>query len=256
MEYVHVKKLKEYNPKYEDRNFVWFRFYIKMVQGDPDFEMITSEIDKWRYCTLIGLELQAQKPLPLSEEYFIRKGWNLAERKMSLTFEALRTFVEVRNGDLENPVTQSSKEEVVEVDKNKTREEYNAFEEIIRQTWNLFSEKYPTLSKIKEITGTRRKHLKERFEINSFKDFNKILLAIEQQPFLIHGSQNSGKHDNWKVSFDWLIANDTNYIKVLEMKYVQTGGGNGFAKSGSPKGFNRGDNTAGTGDSSKYDKFE
>jgi hypothetical protein len=121
-----------------------------------------------------------------------------------------------------NAMLEEKRREENKKEDNNSIEEYKPFEEIVRQTWNLFSEKYPTLSKIKEITGTRRKHLKERFEKESFRDFNKIILAIEQQPFLIHGSQSSGKHDNWRVSFDWLIANDTNYVKVLEMKYIQT----------------------------------
>lgn len=96
---------------------------------------------------------------------------------------------------------------------------YKDFEELILTTWNSFCDKYPTLSKIKEITESRRKHLKERFTKDSFKDFKAILKAIEQQPFLIKGNPNSPDHKDWKISFDWLIENDTNYIKVLEFRY-------------------------------------
>jgi hypothetical protein len=46
------------------------------------------------------------------------------------------------------------------------------------------------------------------------------LLAIKEQPFLIKGDANSTKHANWRINFDWLITNDTNYIKVLERKYA------------------------------------
>ncbi len=93
------------------------------------------------------------------------------------------------------------------------------FEKSTMEIWNSFCDKFPTLSKIQEITETRRKHLKERFTKNSFKDFNAIICALEKQPFLIKGNLNDINHKNWKVSFDWLIKNDTNYVKVLEMRY-------------------------------------
>lgn len=96
---------------------------------------------------------------------------------------------------------------------------YADFEKSALSSWNSFCDKNPSLSKIKEITDTRRKHLKERFVKDSFKDFKGILRAIEQQPFLIRGNPNNSDHKDWKVSFDWLIENDTNYIKVLEFRY-------------------------------------
>jgi hypothetical protein len=96
---------------------------------------------------------------------------------------------------------------------------YKEFEELIFTSWNSFCDKNPSLSKIKEITDTRRKHLKERFTKDSFRDFAGILRAIEQQPFLIKGNPNNAEHKDWKVSFDWLIENDTNYMKVLEFRY-------------------------------------
>jgi len=85
--------------------------------------------------------------------------------------------------------------------------------------WNSFCDKYPILSKIKELSEKRRGHLKNRFAKDSFKEFGKILEAIEKQPFLLKGNPESSTHKNWRVSFDWLIENDTNYLKVLEYKY-------------------------------------
>jgi hypothetical protein len=97
---------------------------------------------------------------------------------------------------------------------------YMSFENDIIQSWNSFCLKYPVISKIKEITETRRTHLKARYEKESFRDCAKIFEAIEKQPFLIHGNPNAKEHKDWKISFDWLISNDTNYVKVLEMKYL------------------------------------
>jgi hypothetical protein len=127
----------------------------------------------------------------------------------------LHRFIEVVTQDTELPHVEKKDREDKE-DKNKI---YVDWEKSTLSTWNLFCDKNPSLSKIKEITDTRRKHLKERFTKDSFKDFKGILRTIEQQPFLIKGNPNSQDHKDWKISFDWLIENDTNYIKVLELRY-------------------------------------
>jgi len=101
--------------------------------------------------------------------------------------------------------------------KEKLREEklsYSGFEETTLTTWNSFCDKNPILSKVKEISGKRRTALKNRFTQQSFLEFGAILAAAQEQPFCM------GKNDrSWKISFDWLIANDTNFLKVLEYKY-------------------------------------
>jgi hypothetical protein len=98
---------------------------------------------------------------------------------------------------------------------------FPAFEEITLNLWNSFCNKFPNLAPIRELSDTRRTHLKTRFDKESFRDFQAILTAIEEQPFLIYGNPKSAEHKGWKVSFDWLIENDTNYIKVLERKYKE-----------------------------------
>lgn len=97
---------------------------------------------------------------------------------------------------------------------------YPSFETTIKNQWNAFCDKHPSLKKIQEVSLTRRKHLKARFEQGSFKDFAQLLSSIEKQPFLIHGNPKSKDHSTWRINFDWLIINDTNHLKVLEMKYV------------------------------------
>ena len=95
MECIHIKNLEKHHPGYRDRVLRWAKFYFNMVQGDPDFEMINNEIDKWRFVALCMLELQAKKPIPLDDGYLIRKGFNLKKRPISLTIQMLHNFVEV-----------------------------------------------------------------------------------------------------------------------------------------------------------------
>ena len=91
---------------------------------------------------------------------------------------------------------------------------YVDFEKEVHQSWNSFCKNHPILAEIREISDKRRAKLKKRFEKESFRSLKAILEAIAEQPFLL--GENSRK---WKVSFDWLIENDTNYLKVLERKY-------------------------------------
>lgn len=98
---------------------------------------------------------------------------------------------------------------------------YVDFEKSTLTTWNSFCENFPILPKIKEISEKRREKLKKRFEVKSFRNFPEIIAAIKEQPFCL------GDNDRkWTVSFDWLIENDTNYLKVLELKYKSDKVGN------------------------------
>ena len=55
-----------------------------------------------------------------------------------------------------------------------------------------------------------KNHLERAFE--TLEIFN----AIDKQPFL-KGESPGG----WKLGLDWLIENDTNYLKVLELNYIK-----------------------------------
>lgn len=227
MQYIHVRNIEKFHPGYRDRDLKWAKIYFKMVQGDPDCEMITNEIDWARLVKFIILELQAQKPIPLDEKYLIKKGLDFKQRKLSSTLESLKAFINLTcNESVTNPLrfrnVDKNRIEENRVEENKNR--YAEFENSVLSKWNSFCDKYPKLSKISKISNTRRKHLKERFVDSEFKDFDKILQAIEKQPFLINGNPNSRDHKDWHIDFDWIIKNDTNYIKVLELKYMKKGG--------------------------------
>jgi hypothetical protein len=97
----------------------------------------------------------------------------------------------------------------------KRSESYVDFEKSTHATWNSFCERFPMLPRVREISAKRRTKLKLRWQVKSFREFQVICDAIALQPFL------TGRNKyNWRVSFDWLIDNDTNYLKVLEFKYT------------------------------------
>ncbi len=120
MEQIHIKNLEKYHPNYKDRELIWCKVYFKMVNAEPEFEMM-PEIDKWRFVAFIILELQTKQPTPIDPQYLTRKGFDLKKRPISLTIQMLHNFIEVCNGVDEKTVPQRREE--------KRREEKNRVEE-------------------------------------------------------------------------------------------------------------------------------
>jgi hypothetical protein len=78
--------------------------------------------------------------------------------------------------------------------------------------WNIFATTYK-LSRLKDINETRRRKFSSRIREPSF-DFLKILEGIKTSPHL------KGENDRgWKADFNWILENDTNYLKILEGNY-------------------------------------
>jgi len=111
--------------------------------------------------------------------------------------------------------SEGTKQINVNKEKRKDNTIYMSFETSIFNSWNSMCERNPTLSKVLSISKERRKKLKERFETAHFRE--KILETIDSipnYPFLLGKSV-----EGWKASFDWIIYNDNNYLKVIEGFY-------------------------------------
>jgi hypothetical protein len=82
--------------------------------------------------------------------------------------------------------------------------------------WNDFCITHPSMSKVVKMTNGRRKRIKTRLTSNSnFIDEIKTALSlVDGQPFALGDSKGG-----WSIDFDWLIEDDTNYVKLLEGKY-------------------------------------
>ena len=138
MKYIHIKNLEKYHPGYKDRTLQWAKIYFKMVQGDPDCEMIEDETDWGRLIKFIILELQAQRAIPLDNKYLTKKGFNLEKRPISLTIQMLHNFISIVDvaTQLKNPL---------HVDKDKDKEEDKEKEKYIKYVF-LSKNEYQSLT--------------------------------------------------------------------------------------------------------------
>ncbi len=100
-------------------------------------------------------------------------------------------------------------------DKNDKNKESNTttMQEVLDR-WN---KKLPF--KTRGLSDNRRDHLRTRLQEPLFVDnIDTIIDKIRNNDFLT-GRAPSKDHPNFKADFDWIIKNNTNYLKVLEGKY-------------------------------------
>lgn len=89
-------------------------------------------------------------------------------------------------------------------------------------SFNEVAEKTVGISRVLKLTNKRKEKLKKRLDEIGEDEFIKAFDCIKESDFL------QGKNSNgWRVSFDWLIENDTNAVKVLEGKYADKAVKNG-----------------------------
>lgn len=81
--------------------------------------------------------------------------------------------------------------------------------------FDLFNETCKSIPKIKGLSQSRKEKLKTRWmEMPDIDEWRKMFEIIESTPFL-----KGENKDKWKCTFDWLVENDRNYLKVLEGNY-------------------------------------
>jgi len=94
--------------------------------------------------------------------------------------------------------------------------------QLIKERWNQFADD-TGVSPIRKLSETRLDKLRTRWEEweevgqgSALATYFELLEAIREQPFLL------GKTDDergWTITFDWLIRNDTHWLKILERSF-------------------------------------
>lgn len=121
----------------------------------------------------------------------------------------------VENPNVENPnlgkSTPIKNTNLNKNNNNKSDEDFSSYCDDLVSAWNVFA-KENNLSQVVKATTDRKKKIKARqLDFKDFKEAFKVgLLKANDSSFLL--SSNF-------FSFDWLIQNGTNLIKVLEDKY-------------------------------------
>jgi len=76
--------------------------------------------------------------------------------------------------------------------------------------WNRFS----NLPRIKTMTGGRKRNLKVRMKEPDFRENWKTVVCKLSRSAFHTGNNDRG----WKANVDWILKNDQNYLKILELE--------------------------------------
>jgi hypothetical protein len=90
--------------------------------------------------------------------------------------------------------------------------------------WNDFALKN-SLNPISSLSNNRKKKLQARLKNGDFKKlFDKALIETKKSKYLLGAK-------GWKITFDWLIKNSENILKVVEGNYRDSEQKNSYANS-------------------------
>lgn len=113
-----------------------------------------------------------------------------------------------------NSIEKTKNTEFVSLAKNEKKKETKDkwTPEKIKKYWNeTFRD--TSIPTIQNITGSRLRKLEIRLREPAF-DIERIVKKILSSSFL------KGENDHgWRLTFDWVISNDNNYVKILEGQY-------------------------------------
>ena len=221
MQYIHVKNLQKYHPGYKDRTLQWAKIYFKVVQGDPDCELITNEIDWARLIKFILLELEAQRPIPVNEGYLAKKGFDLKKRPISQTIDMLHNFIEVLHSNDDMPTDTRHVDKDKEEDKDKDKEDKSIVTFPFESIWL----NYPKRVGRKEAERHFKASIKTEQDYIDIQTALKNYLESERvaKGFVQNGATWFG---NWR---DWLTFKETLCPKCKSKgKYTSSTGYEGY----------------------------
>lgn len=112
--------------------------------------------------------------------------------------------------DLTSPL-HGAKDKEKEKDKDKIKEEEEEF-------FNFWNSQNWDLPKVSKLNADRKTKIRARLKEAPLSVWKEAMVAIYGSDFLL------GKKTSWRADFDWLIANETNRLKIIEGKYQNTSG--------------------------------
>lgn len=189
----------------------------RKILGDVfPFDNSVSEkmVETWKN------ELISSGVLVVYNNFLIIKNWlkhqKVAHPSKPLLTDDLDHIHEILMKHSGNTPTQVERERERERERGSVKDEAEDEEkpnyQKYKNEWNELAKK-TNLNTVIKLSDSRREKLKTRLSEPAF-DFPAILQKIKECKWLL-GQNDRG----WKVDFDWILKNDTNYTKVLEGKY-------------------------------------
>ena len=226
---------RNYNQQNQDKSFTFpekllrktFRIsaqkFRNILTFKPFSERILSKIDG-NTITLTCPKLEDMiegygRQKKYRDSHKLRNGCVMTTKKLHTEVE-VEVDKEVRSKDIKKDVLSGS-------DKPDQPNKFSDFKKLVFAKWNEVASKNG-LSTILNITKSREGKLKTRYDEGLFvQEVEKIFNEIEKSKLLLGKlDKPNPDHANWKITFDWLVDNDKNYLKILEGNYRDKNGTN------------------------------
>lgn len=181
--------------------------------GKPVIDCLNSELGKVKSKILISTQLAIIKRIEIRNVY---DTWTIRGEEEEKEEE--ENIIPKGISGATAPVSEISEKELKEKYKKAINDKDQlinfiqkykpCFAEPYAKYWNLFATQYG-FPKVDTLNDSRRKKLKTRCKEESF-DFIKLIQRAE--------TSNLDLTKGW-LTFDWILSNDTNYVKLLEGNY-------------------------------------
>jgi hypothetical protein len=198
-----INNWSSFQPRKELKELTWFRINSDIFDGETYFNLKNDGL-----IFLIFLISRASK----KNNPEIKINLDFVSEKLKYKKAEILSFIDIL---VENQIVHKSAQVCtdlcptdIQTDNTNKQDNTDITPQAVVDLWNSFE----ILPKVQKLSESRKKHLRARLQETSF-DFKKAIPMILESDFLL------GKATDWKITFDWFIENDSNYIKVLEGNY-------------------------------------
>lgn len=156
------------------------------------------------YNVRLDTEMNKRKAFSDSRRKNVSKRY---EKEEKATY--VDTHVEHMNLHMENEIENENR---IEVEKGGMGEKTKI---PISEIVDLYNQTCISLAKVQLVSNSRKTKVNARWnELKTIENFKELFEKTQKSPFLI-GDNPQG----WKATFDWLMENEKNWVKVLEGNY-------------------------------------
>lgn len=169
--------------------------------GAAVFQAARRMVDKWRQTSAAG-KARAAKSAGRS----LDGRWTVAGSEKPAKEEKNKRIKDKRN----SLTNKQSKKKYSEHDNNKAA---SAAEVRPQDVVDLFNATCKSMTQVKTVTDTRRRHIRARLKEHEPSDFLTVFEKAEASDFL------AGRVKEWRASFDWIVGFPDHFQRILEGAY-------------------------------------
>jgi hypothetical protein len=227
------------------KNIVYIKLFLELFDGDDRFLYQLNESQQLLFIKMLFMAGRTGNAIPKNHRYICNKinyahldAFDPDIKRIMEVFPGLqengdryyfKNFSNLHNQLIKSRISQGYPSDnpydggqdiqryVPDKDKDNTKNTQREDKYYYVNLWNSKS-----LPKVQMLTPARTTSLLARMKEKPFVErYEELLDKIIDSPFLM-GKKPSKTNPNWRASFDWVIKNSENYVKVLEDKYKGT----------------------------------